>query len=403
MFEFLLAVNTLNPAYASILGTILMISVVFVSLLYLLSFAFNIPVLQAFAKEEFSAFIFTIFLLAFWFSAGSVFSELISVYLTGSPSPSFAGHLDLAIATADSFFDKLFSMYRSLYSFEMLIGFLYTIGFPGFNLLPAIGSINFVFHPFSGLALVSEVHTEIVEYVGYFVTLMLIKKHILIFARDVIPLIFFPLGILFRAFPLLRTTGSTILAFSFTMYFIFPIAVLFSYYLIFDVYQPANFAFVPTDFYLEDSLGLEQITSLFSPDYGSDLEEWYSKPSIAQKIYSQEECAGNLIVRLWCSTKRFFSGIFDFVSAASSVIGKIAQNIFSISSVSELFLTLLTPYGIFSGVFNFLIYEVSLIAPLLVLIIITTIIEFIIIVTMYRNIAELIGGEQQLPGLSKFI
>ena len=55
-----------------------------------------------------------------------------------------------------------------------------------------------------------------------------------------------PLGLVMRAFPFFRATGSSIIALSFALYFVLPFAIILSNYLIFDIYQPADFVYTPS-------------------------------------------------------------------------------------------------------------------------------------------------------------
>ena len=61
------------------------------------------------------------------------------------------------------------------------------------------------------------------------------------------------------------------------------------------------------------------------------------------------------------------------------------------------------PTGVASGLYKYIITELVNISQLVVLVVVSAVIEIIICVTMYRNIAELIGGEVEIAGLAKLV
>ena len=65
--------------------------------------------------------------------------------------------------------------------------------------------------------------------------------------------------------------------------------------------------------------------------------------------------------------------------------------------------SILLPVGMTLGAYTFLTDIITKSAELFVAVIVATVLEIMITVTMYRNIALLIGGEAELPGLSKLV
>ena len=63
----------------------------------------------------------------------------------------------------------------------------------------------------------------------------------------------------------------------------------------------------------------------------------------------------------------------------------------------------LLPASASAGLYHFLIMEITTVSPYLILIMLTTVIEIVITVTMYRNVSLLIGGEAELIGLTKVV
>ncbi len=397
-----------------LLGTLLMISILFVAIVYALSKALGSPLLSAFAKEELYALIFTVFIIAIWYLFTPVFSTITnSLVLTGlnipppASSPAYTIlHIDSALMSTEVFIEKLINNYKNMAIYEFMIGFLSTINLPLTFATTRLSTDSIAIQPFIGLTLPLKAHNQVIYYFHYALGIVIAKKFFLLFARDVVPLIIFPLGILFRAFPPLRRTGSTILAFAFAFYFVFPLATLFSYYLIFDVYQPADFNFVPKDATpLEgDERAVEPFLQYLKANPAAEeIKELFETPSPAEKA-AEEACEG-FWASLWCGIKNILVALADLVIRYFAFLGSVVQTMLFLSGGivewvvdDTLFIAKLT-----SAAYYLVIYEVNIAIQLVVLIVITTVLEIIITVTMYRNIAELIGGETQLPGLTKII
>ncbi len=63
----------------------------------------------------------------------------------------------------------------------------------------------------------------------------------------------------------------------------------------------------------------------------------------------------------------------------------------------------LLPTAATSGLYKFIIDEVVTVSQLIVLVIVTSVLEVIFTITMYRNIAAVIGGELEIAGLTKLV
>jgi len=55
------------------------------------------------------------------------------------------------------------------------------------------------------------------------------------------------------------------------------------------------------------------------------------------------------------------------------------------------------------GLYNMLVFEVVTVSQFVILVIFTSVLEIIITITAYRNIASLIGGEIEIAGLTKLV
>ncbi len=427
--DFILPLLITLPASAlSIIGISLMLSVVVVALAYMFAYAIQSPQMVALAKEELAALFFSVILIIFWISFDTVVNSITFGLLEATLPPQFQGyltvgadinglttsHLNLALASLDIFVTKLKDIYIDLYLFEALIGFLSTISFPLGSPLPAVNIISFSLAPFVGLTLLSNAHTVVVEAVGYLFTLIWGKEFIIIFARDAVPLFLLPLGLVMRALPFLRRTGSSLIALSFVMYFVFPFSVILSNYLIFDIFKPADFAYNPasTSFF-----GTERDQEDVSDDLGEGrdtengpashiLDQFESNGVISESQQDEDsECYGNSITQMVCSVKYYGALVVNAgVGFVQTVFGIWK---FMMGMTGDFFYTAfnnpLMPASASAGLYHFIIKEIAAVSPFIILVILTTVIEIVISVTMYRNVAILIGGEAEIVGLTKIV
>lgn len=396
-------------------------AVSFTALFYMAAHVLQSPPLTALAKEELAALILSALIVAFWFGMDGFLSAGVQgllmaaepsfgQYTTVQPGSLVVGHLDLANASLELLFVRLKQMYTSLYLFEALIGFLSTMSFPVASPLPAVNLISFSFMPFDGLSLLSNAHTIVVEAIGYLMMVAWSKQFILLFARDTIPIILLPFGIVCRAFPFFRTTGSSIIAICIAAYFVLPLAVILSNYLIFDVYQPADFVYAPKKAgYIDpnDPLNSASKTTTEAEHQAKELSKVFTSDPLTKVGSTSAECGGSAYRRAWCSVKNIFlfagTAISSFFTTAkmiwvfmSGLAGDFWSNMFSLT-------TPFSPTSTTAGLYRFIIQEVTLLSQFLVLVVFTSVLEIIITITIYRNIAMLIGGEAELAGLTKLV
>lgn len=433
--EFLLPLLLVMPPSAGIMIAVsLIIGVITVALMFIVAYALQSPQMVAVAKEELASLIFSIFLIAFWLSADALFNGLIYGLMAASLQGEYAdfidvqacvsgegpgciqglanSHLTLAVASLDVIEQKLRLQYVDLYLFEALIGFLSTVSFPIGSPLVVTNLVSFTLAPFTGLTLLSNAHTTVVEAIGYIITLVWAKKFIVIFARDVVPVLLLPMGLILRATPFFRKTGSSIIAVAFAMYFVLPFALILSNYLIFDIFQPADFSYTPSaaSFFDSDKTADEwevQLDEMRKGDTSKELHEHFAAPDVVEESYDEptDECSGNWVVRMFCSGKNLASTVVNAAVGFVKTVWGIWRFMVGMTGdfLHTLFLNPAMPASASAGLYYFIIKEVTTVTPLIILIILTTVIEIIITVTMYRTISLLIGGEAELIGLTKIV
>jgi hypothetical protein len=401
------------------------LGVLMVGGMFMIAYAMQNPQLIALAREELAALIFSVIILMFFVGSDATLNSIVSGMVVSTLPPDlqgFAGtatlggltqsHINLALASLGLIEEKLKDQYKDLYMFEMLIGFLSTISFPLGSPVPAVNVISFSLAPFTGLSLLSNAHTVIVESIGYLITVLWAKQFILIFARDAVPILLFPLGLVLRVIPFFRRTGSSVIAVAFAMYFVMPFSIILSNYLIFDIFKPADFAYTPT---AASYFGTErsrenvqgQIQQGQEGEAAHNLLEQFFSPSVVGEASDDatDECSGNAIVRMLCSVKNVVSSAFTVISGFVRTVWNIWR--FMVGMTGDFFWTAfnnpLMPASASAGLFHFIIQEVAVISPFLILVMLTTVLEIIITVTGYRSISLVIGGEGELVGLTKVV
>ncbi len=135
----------------------------------------------------------------------------------------------------------LMRSYGGLMFLEIVTGFVSTFAtsitlpigaYPPFTLNLEIGNLYFG----GFLAPVNEANTVLVDMVGVLMSATIGQKMLLDFFEANVPMVILPLGLLMRAFPFTRKTGSTVVAFCFAAYFVFPTSVLINQR-IYDIVQ----------------------------------------------------------------------------------------------------------------------------------------------------------------------
>jgi hypothetical protein len=426
MEVFLPLLLTLPTAAGTMIAAGLGLSILVVAVMFMLSYALQMPEMVALAREELASLVLTVIIVIFFVGSDSFLNSAVNGFLLSTLPPDLQSlasaapsggisksHIDLAIGTLGILEKELKARYIELYLFEILIGFLSTISFPIGSPVRAVNIISFSLAPFTGLTLLSNAHTIVVEAIGYMVTLLWAKQFILIFARDTVPIMLFPLGLILRAIPFFRKTGSSVIAIAIALYFIMPFAMIFSNYLIFDAYKPPDFAYMPNAAtYLGTDRSMEDVTKDITKGRdGQDTKDFMGAMGNSNSVVGEssndanDPCVGNWAAKAYCSGANVISSVGSaFVNFAKTI-----WNIwkFMVGMTGDFLWTAfnnpLMPASASAGLYYFIIREVADISPMIILVMFTTVLEIIITITGYRSISMLIGGEAELTGITKVI
>ncbi|MDD5022823.1 MAG: hypothetical protein PHU63_01515 [Candidatus ainarchaeum sp.] len=374
----------------ALIGAALFLNVLITALYYMGSRALSSPSLIAASKEHITQLFFSGFIIFIFLASNGILSSLtggIICYGT-SIDCSNIDHIKVAMYALDNLMNTFVNLYSKLYLFEVIIAVMsstsFTLGI--FRIFLFVFSIHI--SPFVALTMIANVQVTLVEAVGYSVGLILAKKLVLEMILYAVPTIFLPMGLFFRALPQLRVTGSTILALCFTLFFIFPIALIFTNYVIYDFYEATSVYITfdtPTpisEICNEDdvlSIDMDHIQENF--EVGEDAIASAEDPNIFYKI-------GAII---W--------GVVEGLASIISLIWDLIKLIVQGGNI----LSLLNPLAYLKAYYYYMIIELLAASQFLVIILTTTILEFVIVVTAHRSVSAVIGGETEIFGLSKIV
>lgn len=378
-------------------------------LFYILGNFLNHPPLTALAKEELAALIVTIIMIGGWLFFYGTISQITCSLAFGScnSNPNAIvppNHLGVAYTALDILFGQLKNIYLHLYLYEVLIGFLSTVYITLGTFNPGLALLPISFPPLVGLSLLSNAHTVLVEAIGMTMVSVIAKQHLILFSAYAIPAVFLPLGLVFRAIPFLRVTGSSIISVSIALFFVFPLSVLLSNYLIFDLYKPVDMMYAPTSIGFCKAQADGTSPEIALGEKAAKIEEVRSEWGKLMNTPGQSQ-EGGALAKIFS----FGRGIWNFLSGVASaakdiflfmvgIFGEFTKSVIGIGWKATA-----PSVGVTSGLYYFVMEEVVLVSQFVVLVLVCSVFEIILTVTMYRNISLLIGGEMDLIGLSKLV
>lgn len=421
---------TLPPGSAPIIFISFLIGLFIFLIQYIIYKIFPTPTGEAYINNEIAEQFRTLIILGVFLSIGVILSNLsaalINYALSGYGydiqhllSSNYDGHVKLAFYSLETMTKQLEGMYVSYFALEFFIGFVSTLSFPiGSTAVIGPSATAFVLFPYAGLDLLASLHTTIIDYVLYILIFLYAKLYILLFSWKVVPSLLFPLGIALRAFPLTRKTGSTILGICIALYFAFPMTVLFSNYLVYDVYKPTIYTYSPSKLGFSSNEGgdvLSTLTKELSKKYKERADDLRNRPEdLETKLMSnaEEDVKGNS--QSWIDEIPILSSIWHFVKGVYTnfikpIISSIKIGIETIIATLSFPLFLksalyaATPVGMLDAVYDIIVTEVVNVSQYAILLFITSILEIIITVSIYSGISEFLGGELKILGISKVV
>lgn len=365
----------INPLVAAALVLTLLIIILF----YLFAKFLSSPQLEAFAREEFSQFIFTALIFASFGLFYGIITVIFSAAVCGGP---VCDHFGMALYSLDLVKSRLVSTYLRLYAHEFAIGILSSIGFyvPLMPINSPIFLMWVTISPFSGLEPVSNALITIIEAMGYLFALAYGRKMLIYFFRDMTPLLLF-IGFLMRAMPFSRRTGSSLIAIAFAGYFAYPFSIILSHYMIgeslgsMDVVSPP-----PAPLFCNAPAGYVERAN------NETIEAWATGlTDLRQQEGFFEEHLGVL------------GAILDDITGFLRTFFRLVLGRYNFDLLSPN----MNPFIHFA--YFFAISKILTFVQFAVMVLITFVFEIIITVTAFRSLSFSLGGEMEILGLTRVV
>jgi len=386
-------IDNIPPIAWEIIGASLIFHTLFASLYYSISKIIQSPTQLAKSKELFKELVFSAFIIFVFISMNGVITSIISsLACFGGSSCTNIDVIALANYSLEIIKISVVNLYTKLYLFEGIIATISSISFTMGVIKSGLITTSIYISPFSGLAMITNAQVTVVESVGYMLGVVFAKMSILEMIKYAIPMIFLPMGLTFRAFPQLRKTGSTILALCFTLYYLFPLSIILTNYVVYSMYQPSI-----------------SYISLGDPDPVNSVckGEGISEMGIQDIINAGDGLTiSGSSNSMWDTVKDIFGIAGTVVKTAYTASVALLKVIFKggINNIFGIALNLINPInGVIKPTYGYLILEMESSAQFMVLITFSTIMEFVIVVTGHRAISAAIGGETEIFGLSKIV
>ena len=311
---------------------------------------------------------------------------------------------------------KLTRAYAVMMGNELFIGlfsgFYMAIKIPVKALILDIGMM-----PWISMVPLNEVHTTLVDAVGATWAAVAGQKLLLGFIEYAVPAIFLPFGLLLRAFPFSRKTGSTIIAVCFAAYFIYPISILINEHIWEMIANPQpeqGSTCKPTG----QSCGADADCCSLNCRGGkcmtplTDFSESSSIVAVCRNVHSAEEINENYLKpeaqKQEDRLRDIFSGSitdekWTKTESRLSVFWTAAEQKGGIVSAALSGLVYPSPSYVTTRVFQAVEVAVTDSMQYTVLVMLFIVNEIVITMTLLKDFALLIGGEPRVFGISKLV
>lgn len=202
----------------------LIINFFLVGLAYMVGEILRSPEINAWSKNEFFEAGISAFLVL------GVFALLFATNAVVMDLTQGLDYFTLAENGLTHQIDRLKSAYDTLFIYDIMIGTGASLGtsfFLPFGGGPVhLSSLGAGVSPLAGLGSINNMTVMLTDTIMMVLITLWAQWVLMDFARTEIMRLFFPMGILFRAFPISRRLGSTIIAFSVAAFLVFPLSVL---------------------------------------------------------------------------------------------------------------------------------------------------------------------------------
>lgn len=367
----------LGSSFFIITSIAILISILIIAIGKMLAGMMESEELKAWTREELFETGVSVLIIVFLVPAFAFLGEITHA-LVGSYDGFVGGGMFLDIMRS-----VLVTDYLKLMAAEVPLGILSTMGVH--FLLPewVLFGVNIGAMPLGGLGMVSNMNILLADALGTAIAAVQAQIVLLEFVRDNILAFFFPLGVLFRVFPVSRRVGSTLIAISLVLYFAYPLTLILNYYM---------YANMGPTITLKD---FESIRELCSATNASE--------AATEQGTLQTDTTGAI------------SNLDNTVTGTSwswqtaqhkETVAQAMKNAWDIADKTRgwwLPLIVVDPRFVVLSSFDTVMGFVQPIMQLLVIAFVFPLIDFIICVTLFRSLSLTIGGEADLMGLARIV
>jgi hypothetical protein len=427
------------------LGASFGIGLFFAAIYYMYAKILNDKIVESRAKAVVFTLFETIAIFAFIY-VGNMFFETLIYSLIGLPAtgnaPSMAmPHLKLADIAMNDYYDKSMSLYMSMIISEFVIQTIVqmtsvqiplTLTAGGVSSV-ALGSVGISVSTDEMFGLINNLYNTLIRTCIDMMLVTIMRKSILDLALPAMALIF-PIGLFLRGLYITKRTGSSLIALSIVLYFVYPLSVAFGSYvagfvpavtfadLTLNPMDPTSYnfaysggnvarAYSPMVSDASDAVQYTKWYAVPTPDEAANFGKGEEKATVSISDLESKElylAPGKYLGVLVAKSVAYSSsaGAINFAlgflppeMAAVTMAGQFLVNLIA----GIIMLTSISWFALITFAFNSVIIQGTIMMNQLGLLIITTVLDLVICVTMYRILADVFAGDKNILGLSKVL
>ncbi len=376
---------------------------------------------------------------------GNALFEVVIYSLVGLDASNSAAaampHIKLANVIMADYFSKAQSLYTSMILSEFVIQTIVQMTSVQIPLMLtgggvssiALGSISINVSTDEMFGMINGIYNTLIRTCIDVMLVTILRKSILDFALPAMTLIF-PLGLFLRGLYITKRTGSSLIALSLVLYFVYPLSVAFGSYV--ASFVPAiTYADItsntmdPSSYYsafstgnLERAYGGGMVSDAASASTTSNIDipdettvanlgEGSAKASVSMADLESRELflapgkyLGVLVGKSigYSSIAGGINFALTFLLGEAPVVMIAGQFLVNIIA-GLMMLTSISWFALISFAFNSVMVQGTIMMNQLGLLVFTTVVDLLICVTSYRILADVLAGDKSLLGLTKVL
>jgi hypothetical protein len=322
-------------------------------------------------------------------------------------------HIKLAEVVIDTFQSKINSLYMSMILSEFVIQTISQmtsaqIPMAIFSPMSAIGmgTTSISINTGEIFAIVNNLYNSLIRVIIDLMLMTIARRSILDLAIPAMALIL-PLGLFLRGLYITKRTGSSLIALSLVLFYVYPLSLIFDGYLVQNYVPPIKYGDVVSDtsasFYYRNLYRFQSSDSI-EPSVGENAAMTPSVGSMGAKelMLAPGKYFGDIVAKSAAisTTGGFLKAAVGFVP--NPYLGSVLQIVVDVLSCIML-LGVVDFVSLETYAFQTILVQATIIMNILGTLVITTVLDLIMCVTMYRIFADVLAGDKSILGLSKVL